>query len=174
MDLCPRGDGAEPQPGCACRAQLGAGLTHEGRFPLQQHRLQQQQPWDKAQPQLAHREHTRARPWGQVGTEPGLTLPWSSQRASHGMDADVLVPWGERCSHPEPSAPPGACGTRCRGCTHCTLSKAPAAGAVPIASCPRLRKHSHCWGDAGLCQMSDWEGELQAGITIFMALHKLH
>lgn len=51
---------------------------------------------------------------------------------------------------------------------------APAAGAVPIAPCPRLRKHSHCWGDAGLCQMSDWEGELQAGITIFMALHKLH
>lgn len=78
MDLCPRGDGAEPQPGCACRAQLGAGLTHEGRFPLQQHRLQQQQPWDKAQPQLAQREHTRAGPWGQVGTEqlcpkPGLT-----------------------------------------------------------------------------------------------------
>lgn len=36
------------------------------------------QPWDEAQCQLTQREHTRARPWGQVGTEqlcpkPGLT-----------------------------------------------------------------------------------------------------
>lgn len=40
MDLCPCGDSAELQPGCMCRAQLRAGLTHKGRFPLQQHRLQ--------------------------------------------------------------------------------------------------------------------------------------
>lgn len=39
-DLRPHGDSAEPQLGCVCRAQLRAGLTHEGRFPLQQHQPQ--------------------------------------------------------------------------------------------------------------------------------------
>lgn len=65
------------------------------------------------------------------GREPGLTLP---QRASHGMDADVLVHWSEQCSHPEPllllegAAPaPGAVPT------------APCPRAVPIAPCPRLK-----------------------------------
>lgn len=50
MDLCPHGDSAEPQPGCVCRAQLRAGLTHEGRFPLQQHQPQLWQPWMKPSP----------------------------------------------------------------------------------------------------------------------------
>lgn len=67
MDLCPRGDSAGSQPGCVCRAQLRAGLTHEGRFPLQQW-----QPWDEAQSQLAQREHTRARPWAQSSSAPNL------------------------------------------------------------------------------------------------------
>lgn len=69
MDLCPHGDSAEPQQGCVCRAQLRAGLTLEGRFPLQQHQPQLWQPWDEAQSQLTQREYRRARPWGQVGTE---------------------------------------------------------------------------------------------------------
>lgn len=93
MDLCPRGDSAEPQPGCVCRAQLGVGLTHEGRFPLQQHRLQQQQLWDEALSQLAPRERTRAGPWGQVGTEqlypkPGLT---ASGRGAGGSSPGGLI-----------------------------------------------------------------------------------
>lgn len=69
MDQCPHGDSAEPQQGCVCRAQLRAGLTHEGRFPLQQHQPQLWQPWDEAQSQVTQREHRRARPWGQVSTE---------------------------------------------------------------------------------------------------------
>lgn len=91
MDLCPCRDSAEPQPGCVCRAQLRAGLTHQGRFPLQL-----QQPWE-AQTQLTQRECRRARPWGQVGTEqlcpkPGLT--------ASGRGAGGSTPGG--CMHTSP------------------------------------------------------------------------
>lgn len=114
MDLCPRGDSAEPQLGCVCRAQLTAGLTHQGRFPLQQQQPQLWQPWDEAQSQLTQREHRRARPWGQLGTEqlcpsPRLT---ASGRGAGDPCTPVLFP----------ASRGGKCGSRGRHCFHGSTS----------------------------------------------------
>lgn len=76
VDPCPRGDSAEPQAGCVCRAQLRARLRHKGRFPFQQHRLQQQQPWEKPQSQLVRREHDN-QALGTGGHKAALPQTWT-------------------------------------------------------------------------------------------------
>lgn len=80
MDPCPCGDSAELQPGCVCRAQLRPGLTHEGRFPLRQHRLQLRQPWDEAQCQLTQRENR----------EPGLGDRWAQSSSAPNLGSQPV------------------------------------------------------------------------------------
>lgn len=114
VDLCPHGDSAEPQLGCVCRAQLRAGLTHEGRFPLQQHQPRLWQPWDGAQSQLTQREHRRARlgdRWAQSSSTPNPD--------SQPME-EVLGDPGTPVLYPASRG--GKCGSQGRHCFHGSTS----------------------------------------------------